>query len=513
MPDDPLTPLPLEIYMRDYYQPRLLQRVLAGKEFKPVRDISRLNRAQPAVKIIHVEQQKDHPESANVTVEVAEMSGRTPQGDDDVYDLRLFRDGQLVGQYPPPDDWEKVMVNLNRLKDEEKLRLWRDKTRISLGGAGNRRLTFTVRLPRQPSGSEVQFSAYAFNKDRVKSATSRRTLNLTQTLAPVKGRAFIVSVGVNRTESPEEWRLNFAVNDADQIQRVLAEQIAKTEAYREVIPIRLIADRKSTGEDIKQATKANLQTVLRLLAGKPVAAEKLAPIASATKLQQAGKAEPEDLLIISISSHGVEDQGGFYLLPYDIGRGRTKTLTQDFLERCISSEELASWMREIDAGAMILIVDACKSAAAVETGEFKQGPMGDPGLGQLAYDKGMQILAASQASQEAGENAALQLSYLTQALINDGIKAGQADRQPQDGKITMSEWLSFGIERVPKLRIRQLPQRQRVNAPRPIGGGNRGLERIDKDTLQQPALFDFRRKPREIILVKEILLQPRRRGD
>jgi hypothetical protein len=37
MPDDPLTPLPLEIFMRDYYEPRLLPRILAGEKFNPVR--------------------------------------------------------------------------------------------------------------------------------------------------------------------------------------------------------------------------------------------------------------------------------------------------------------------------------------------------------------------------------------------------------------------------------------------------------------------------------------------
>ena len=36
MPDDPLTPLPIEIFMRDYYEPRLLSRILNGEQFKPV---------------------------------------------------------------------------------------------------------------------------------------------------------------------------------------------------------------------------------------------------------------------------------------------------------------------------------------------------------------------------------------------------------------------------------------------------------------------------------------------
>jgi WD40 repeat protein len=514
MPDDPLRPLPLEIYMRDYYYPRLLQRILAGEELKPVRDISRLNRAQPSVKIISVEQQKDQPELAKVTVEITQAPSPSSSGAAsearDAYDLRLFRDGQLVGQYPPPEGGEKARAGFRRFNDEEKLKAWRDKSQVELDGVGKRLVTFPVRLPRREQVSEVQFSAYAFNNDRIKSATYRRALKLKQAIAPVKGRAFIVSVGVNRTESPGEWRLNFAVNDADQIQRALSEQIAKNGEYREVIPVRLIADRKSTGEEIKQATKANLQTVLRLLAGKTVTPEAQALIPSSTKLLRAGKAEPEDLVIISISSHGVEDQGVFYLLPYDIGRGRGKTLTPDFLERCISSEELAAWMREIDAGTMILIVDACKSAALVETKEFKPGPMGDSGLGQLAYDKGMQILTASQSNQEAGENVALQLSYLTQALINEGIKAGQADQLPRDGQITLGEWLQFGVKRVPELQVKEARQRQTPKTGRNISSGNRGTELTEASAPQRPSLFDFRRQRREVTLVKKAISQPRK---
>ena len=51
-----------------------------------------------------------------------------------------------------------------------------------------------------------------------------------------------------------------------------------------------------------------------------------------------------------------------------------------------------------------MIVDACHSAASVDEAGFKPGPMGSRGLGQLAYDKGMRILAASQADDVALES-------------------------------------------------------------------------------------------------------------
>src|SRR5688500_14332769 len=90
-PDDPLKPLPLEIFMRDYYEPRLLARILSGERFAPVRALAEVNRAQPFVNITSVEQQKGRPEFARVTVEVSKSAGATAPKPPGVYDLRLFR--------------------------------------------------------------------------------------------------------------------------------------------------------------------------------------------------------------------------------------------------------------------------------------------------------------------------------------------------------------------------------------------------------------------------------------
>ena len=56
MPDAPFTPLSFEVFMRDYYEPNLLPRLLkcteegnCDKEFKPVRNLTALNRTQPKV--------------------------------------------------------------------------------------------------------------------------------------------------------------------------------------------------------------------------------------------------------------------------------------------------------------------------------------------------------------------------------------------------------------------------------------------------------------------------------
>ena len=105
--DEPLHALPLEIFMRDYYEPQLLPRLLSGKQLPKVRSLADLNRAQPEVRIVDVKVNDARLGLATVTVEV-KGSVRTGEGtkkrwSSGAYDLRLFRDGQLVGQYPQPE--------------------------------------------------------------------------------------------------------------------------------------------------------------------------------------------------------------------------------------------------------------------------------------------------------------------------------------------------------------------------------------------------------------------------
>ena len=71
----------------------------------------------------------------------------------------------------------------------------------------------------------------------------------------------------------------------------------------------------------------------------------------------------------------------------------------ELLKRSISSKELSLWLSPVDAEQMV--VDACHSAASIESEGFKPGPLGSKGLGQLAYDKRMRVLAASQSDQAA----------------------------------------------------------------------------------------------------------------
>src|SRR3989440_10012305 len=95
---------------------------------------------------------------------------------------------------------------------------------------------------------------------------------------------------------------------------------------------------------------------------------------------------------------------------------------QNILSHSISDEELEAAVEGIDAGQMLLVIDACNSGQALEAEEKRRGPMNSKGLAQLAYEKGMYILTAAQSYQAAKEAAKLGHGFLTYALVEEGLK-------------------------------------------------------------------------------------------
>jgi len=443
-PDNPTRPLPLEIFMRQYYEPRLLPRIIAnklsGKTFSPVPPLASLNRVQPKIEITQICQQQGAEPMVSVVVKVTEPKGSPAStGKGGVYDLRLFRNRQLVGY-------------VQRVNER----------------AGESSITFRdIKLPHYDNATRVEFSAYAFNRDKVKSLTDRESFEMPAQLAGYKKRAYLITMGVDIFESSGIDKLLYPANDARLMRDTLSEKL-RSELDYDVVPIPLIADFDvPEGETIIQPTKDNLKTIINLLAGNQVATERLARIPDQLRLQIKA-ATPDDLVLISFSTHGeADEQGNFYLYPYDIG---VASRGAELRRHLISSEEMSLWLRDVDAADIVMILDACHSAAAPGA-DFKPGPMGSRGLGQLAYDKGMRILAATQADNVALGSGESLSGLLTKALILDGLREGKALK---DGRFMLRDWLEYGVKRVPEL-YQELPPDER------------------KRKVQHPALFDFNR--------------------
>jgi len=488
--------------MRDYYEPRLLPRLLAchdeetrggdpeacKKAFELVRPLAELNRIQPDVRIGKIERGAAADEAV-VTVEVAgkedltQKNGKTRTA---AYDLRLFRDGQIVGQWPAPR---------GGIGGVEEIGAWRVDSLVPMP-EGKTRTThvFKVKLASRDKGQAVRFTAYAFNEDRVKSETATdESYEVPDDIVPAKPRAYVITIGVNAYQNPK-WQLGFAVKDA----RDLSAALQRIDGY-EVIPVQLVS-LEEDGSKLDQATKADIKDVLALLAGKGEAHRDRLRSQIGSVADRLEKVTPDDLVILAFSGHGYTDrQARFYLLPSD--SGTESTITDAVLPKFISSDELSQWLRAVDAGEMVMLIDACHSAASVEAEGFKPGPMGDRGLGQLAYDKGMQILAATQADNVALESEKLGQGLLTYALVQDGLKARKA---APDGKgpITIKAWLHYAEKRVPELYDEIQAGKLKLVGKDPII--DPGFYNDTAQHAQTPALFDFYKQTTDPIVRDKI---------
>ena len=514
-PDEPMKLLPLDIFLRQYYEPRLLVKIL-NRTLQPIPPVGSLNRTQPKIEITNITE-PDSDARVQVTVSAWNVTSNNQQDENGqplqsgVFDVRLFRDGQLVGYSIPPwtDESPKVPVN-------DELVSWRDRNRVPLS-EGKYERTFSVQLPHREDLKQVEFSAYGFNSDRVKSATVKAVLTLRAPPVARKGRAYVIAVGVNAHES-EKLDLSFAANDARVFKNSITTELLETQSFESVVGVSLVSDYATIDESSKearvkrktsprsitdtQATKQNLKYLLNRLAGRPASG----PVS--VDVQNLVAVNPDDIVIIFFSGHGyTDDRGIFYFLPYDTGEITTDdfentSLGDDVLSRFVSSSELAEWMKDIDAGEIVVVIDACFAAASVESAEFKPGPLGSRGLGQLAYDKGMRVLVASQANERALDSGELRQGVLTYCLIQEGIKGAQADYKPKDKVISLEEWLEFPVSRVPKLR-----DEISKGSVQAFGKGSTSPTVISSvvtgsptNNSQQASLFDFKRKKRPIIM-------------
>jgi hypothetical protein len=115
--------------------------------------------------------------------------------------------------------------------------------------------------------------------------------------------------------------------------------------------------------------------------------------------------------------------------------------------------------------------------------------MDTKGLGQLAYEKGMYVLTASQDAELAYESAALKHSYLTYALVEEGLKVNIRDADADaDGQVLLREWFDYAKRRVPRMRQEQAAQNPSLK--------NKSLEEIEvieQGLVQRPRVF-YRRE-------------------
>lgn len=485
MADEPWRSLAPQSFMRDYFEPRLIQKLtdctVAGNcraAMRPLPPMAGLNRVLPRVRITGVKAAA--PGTAIVSIEAAETSnpaaanGITRSG---VYGYKLFINNRQVAQQPETSLEPRGQT----------LAQWRQANASDAADAdGVRRWEHRVQVP--TDGLPLQFSAYSFNSDRVKSDTAR--LTWTPPPGPPRPRrAFVVTIGVdNYAES--RLALNFAVSDAG----VIADRLAVIPGH-EMRRVSLTTRRLADGRAIR-VSRDDIEAALGILAGLPAAPRRARLAAAGHDADALDSSTPDDIVILSFSGHGFADAAGNFALLASDARWPAAALAPD-AATAITAADLTTWLRAIAAADIAFVIDACHSGASVQTPDFKPGPMGDPGLGQLAFDKGLRILAATQADDVALESASLRQGLLTAAL-GEGLTpvGGPADTN-RDGKVLLDEWLRYAVARLPSL-----------NEEARRGGGPmaaRGVRLVMRaptaaPRVQEPSLFDFNAAPSAVTL-------------
>jgi WD40 repeat protein len=445
MGDRPLQLLPIEIFTRDYFTPGLLGRKIK-KDLTPVGDITRRDTNTPRVRFQKIEIEGSRwTVKLNIAVTMDDPTKRGP-----ISDLHIFRNSQLVARIPEVSDGSTTLSG--------------------------------IQLPAGPRGQRVEFSAYAFNKDHVKGPTYKESLDVPNPQPARKGKAYIITFGVNVFDNPD-WNLNFAAADARAMSETLKNVLGKT---FEAIDVPLVSDHKVVPGEIK-ATKDNLKQVLARLSGQETG------IAAGVM-----RTTPEDLILIHFATHGYTDEDGvFYLLPSDIGDNAAGTLSPELKARSISSSDLTEWLLGVDAREIVLIIDACQSAALAGK-EFRAGPLGDQSFGQLAYNKKIRLIVGAHSDSPALEYKGLGHGLLTYALSQDGLIDLHADFQPLDHSITLSEWLQYGAEDVLILQEKIAKQANRALVDNEFKA--KGFTVLGEDTIvQRPVVFDFGEKNGPVI--------------
>ena len=441
--------VPVEAYFNEYYYPGVLSEILAGQSPKAIEDIAQKDRRQPSVTL----KAAGDSSQRNVDIEIVLSSAgpdKNHANESGAKDLRLFRNGLLVKA------WNGDVLRNNK--------------------ATSIKITVAV------VAGENRFTAYAFNSDNIKSLDSNLIVNGAPSLKR-KGTAYLLLIGVEQYENAE-YNLRYSAADVAEMEAQLKNQQEKLGNYNPVVTIPLVNN---------EATKANILLALDRLTGSNTAQ---LPKNSPAVLSRIKPVQPEDALLIYFSGHGVSAASHFYLIPHDLGySGPRNKLNSSGLEKIlthgISDVELETALQPLDANQLLLVIDACYSGQAIESTERRHGPMNTKGLAQLAYEKGIYILTASQNIEVAFEAEAFKHSYLAYALLQEGLKEGAADEN-RDGNIFLREWFDYANNRVPQLRKQRLKRKELVE------------DEADEQKVQRPRVFYTRDEGAKNFLVGRV---------
>ena len=151
----------------------------------------------------------------------------------------------------------------------------------------------------------------------------------------------------------------------------------------------------------------------------------------------------QDTVLIYMAGHGDSIDDSWYFVPYEL---EDPYEPESLQAGGVSSHMLMQWIADIKAQQIMLLIDACKSGAAVTTFEqFKDSRS----MLMLARSSGIHIATASTREQFAMELGLLGHGLFTYTVME--ALSGRADTSPRDGLVTTDEIMNFIRDEMPEL--------------------------------------------------------------
>jgi hypothetical protein len=163
--------------------------------------------------------------------------------------------------------------------------------------------------------------------------------------------------------------------------------------------------------------------------------------------------EPDDLLVLHFSGHGVKDEAG------ELHFATSSTKLSRLAGTAVSADFVARRMNRSRSRRVVLLLDCCYSGAFGRGMVARAG--GTVGLEEQFGGSGRAVITASSSMEYAFEGASVadtsegEPSVFTSALV-DGLESGDADRD-QDGHVGLDELYEYVYDRVRRVTPHQTP--------------------------------------------------------
>lgn len=219
---------------------------------------------------------------------------------------------------------------------------------------------------------------------------------------------YILSVGVSKYAN-EEYNLNYADKDAKAVSEVF--NTIGTEAYKDVNMSQLLNE---------NATRDNVLEAFEWLDQK---------------------VQPKDMVLVFIASHGINNEGQFYIMPHDSDLAKID-------DTLLSWVDIASLLGNLPSNVLVFI-DACKSGQLGVNVTNYNSDNTEAIRDASSDENGVVIMAASTGNETALESTEWEHGAFTLSLL-EGLKSGKADIK-EDGTIYLRELDYYISERTIEL--------------------------------------------------------------